>query len=354
MKLTLHDNIHPSAGTPHPQRRPTIDHAVRASWAKAMHGMLQHADGRGGRFAAESTVDGEKLRMRVQRHGSGSALSVVWSVGAEQRVVAASVLLAGADPSDDVAAIAAVAGNAACRVFGETDYARLAAEPRPCLGTFYLDARWYDNARIELAATALALAAHFGPTDQWTVSQAPGRTQGPGPQSPGPVQTPQAARSDFTPARVKLVMEMVAKKARAAVGGVPGSHFRVYPPREFLDDADALARTGIFDRLSDTIWAVRWYDGRQDALRFGEFLGFIHQVVEIEKAFHIAVQRAELCASPRQNDSVWSRDRSGGNGIPVKVNGMLDPREIVQDATIRRLFDAVVLESTVSPMDVGL
>jgi hypothetical protein len=340
MKLTLHDNIHPSAGTPHPEGRPAIDHAVRSSWAKAMHGMLRHADARAGRFAAECTVDGDKLRMCVQRHGSGSAFSAVWSIGAGQRVVAASVLLAGAEPSDDVAAVAAVAGNACCRVFGEADYARLAAEPRPCLGTLYLDARWYDNARVELAATALALAAHFGPSDRLTVSEVSRRAP-----------SARAGGFDFTRPRLKLVMEMVAKKARAAVGGVPGEHFRVYPPREFLDDAaGALARNGIFDRLSNTTWAVRWYDGRQDRLRFGEFLGFIHQVVEIEKAYHTAVQRAAENASPRQNSSVWSRERSG-NGVPVKVNGSLDPRAIVQDATIRRLFDAVELEPTVSPVD---
>src|SRR5881394_3350402 len=104
MNLTLHDNIARFAGTPHPEARPTIDHAVRSSWVKAMHGMLRHADTRAGRFSAECTVAGDKLRMRVQRHGPGSALSAIWSVGAEERVVAASAVLAGASASDDAAA----------------------------------------------------------------------------------------------------------------------------------------------------------------------------------------------------------------------------------------------------------
>src|SRR3982751_620024 len=99
MNLKLHDNILPSAGTPHPEARPTIDHAVRSSWTQAMHRMLRQADTRGGRFSAECTVDATRLRMRVQRHGSGSALSALWSVGPEQRDIAASVLLSGTSAS---------------------------------------------------------------------------------------------------------------------------------------------------------------------------------------------------------------------------------------------------------------
>src|SRR5207237_10278926 len=99
--------------------------------------------------------------------------SAAWAGAPAGRVVAVSVLLAGDDGADDAAALAALCGGLPRSHFAESDRARLAAEPRPCLGTVYLDAAWFDNGRVELAATALALAALVGAEGRLPAENAP-------------------------------------------------------------------------------------------------------------------------------------------------------------------------------------
>jgi hypothetical protein len=156
MRVTLHDNIHGSAGVPHPEGRPDVDDALRGPWVRAMHGWIS-ASPPGGLLAGAIDVGAGKLGMRVRRFGA--ALAAFWTVVPGGRLVAASVLLAGENPSDDDAAVRELRRHAPPLPFSDADYAGLAAEARPCLGTLYLDARWYDNARVVLVATAVALAA---------------------------------------------------------------------------------------------------------------------------------------------------------------------------------------------------
>ena len=89
-------------------------------------------------------------------------------------------------------------------------------------------------------------------------------------------------------------------------------------------------------------------------LSFGELLGFLHQLVETDAAFHEAVDRALPAVPRRQNDSTWDAAGTNGGGVAVKVSRTLDTRDVVADATIRRLFQSIALEpaplfSTTSP-----
>jgi hypothetical protein len=389
MKLTLHDNIHSSGGVPNAEGRPRIALATRASWVRAMHKVLAAArrdpggcddvelnavSGGPGAFAADLAAGGVRLRVRGRRHGS--ALSVVWSVGAEERIVAASVLLAGRVGSDDAAAVAAIAAHVPRLPFGEADYAGAAAERRPCLATLYLDARWYDNARIELAATALALAALHGPGGRLNVGQEAGaasraaaKSKAPPPpphQQPKSPPAPSVAgapgwtqfgplfhdagptlKFDFTRPRLELVMRMVAKKANAAMASVPGAHFRVYPPADFLRRPGVLNEPSVFEMLKDSSWCVRWYDGSQERLSFGELLGFVHQIIEIENAYLSVVQPGSRSSPGPKNYATWGVKRSNGSAarVPVKVRRALDTRELTKAPTIRRLLSSIAIQA---------
>jgi hypothetical protein len=359
MRLTLHDNIHASAGTPHPDSRPAISRETRAAWVRAMDRLVVLAETRGGSVAADFTFDGTKLRMRARRHGA--AWSAAWSLGAEERVVAASVLLTGDVETDDAAALVEIRSRVPPLPFGDADYAGVGAEHRPCLATLYLDAAWYHNARIELAATALALAA-LSAADARLSVRAAGRPSSDTPPEPTrtdydttPTRTASGAgatpKFDFSRERLQLVLRMAKKKADAAIAALPGVHFRVYPPLEFLDHPGVLTRGGVFDRLRDTTWRVRWHDGAQDELAFGEFLGFIHQIVGLEKAFQEATGSVPTAHPAPQNHSVWqpTRRNDAGGRAQVRFRNTMNALELVRDETVRGLLNAVVLESTSSP-----
>ena len=346
MRFTLHDNIHPSAGEADASWRPAIDDAARAPWVRAMHERLAAVPPDGGAFAADLDADVGTLRVRARRHGA--ALSASWSVGVPERVVAASVLLAGEVPADDDLAARSLRDHAPPLPFGDADFAALRSEPRPCLGTMYLDARWYANARVELAATAMALAAMFGPSGRLSVEGAPPAAAAP---SPPPDETaPRGGlKFNFTRERLQLVMEMVTKKGSAAIEHLPGVHFRVYPPREFVGRPGVLRGRNVFDTLRDSTWWVRWYDNRCDRLAFGELLGFLDQLLEVEKAF-AAVTGTPVPQGPAPlNASTWGERPPAAGRRPVKVGRTLDARALVEDAHIRRLLAAVALEPAPLP-----
>jgi hypothetical protein len=309
-----------------------------------MHGRLREAGRDGGAFAADLDVDVGTLRMRVVRHGDD--LAAVWSVGGDERVVAASVLLAGAGD----ATVRQLRRRVPSLPFAESDYAALASQPRPCLGTLYTDARWYDNARVELAATALALAALYGPEGRLDVAgeaaPAPPARPAAGPWR----EAPGALKFNFTRERLQHVMGLVGKKGRAAIERMPGVHFRVYPPTEFLARPGVMRGRDVFDKLANTDWWLRWYDGMFDRLAFGEFLGFVDQVLEVEKAYRQATG-AEAEHDAPVNSSVWGTHppKAPHERRPLKVNRTLDARTLVEDATIRRLFAAVTLEPAPLP-----
>ena len=373
MRLTLHDNVHPSGGQPQPRTRPPIPDATRAAWVTAMHKLLERARSGDGTVAADLKVGAMKLRMRATLHGA--AASVVWSVGADERPVAASVLFTGEVPRDDAAALAEIRNRARPLPFDAADYDRLSAERRPCLGTLYLDAAWYDSAWVELAATAVAVAALSGPDGRMTekpdIARSTDAYADPAPAGDDmqpftrAATSPRSARSsspmdaaqttlefDFSRDRLQRVLQMAKKKADAAINAVPGIHFRVYPPQAFLDRPGMLDGAQVFDNLKLTTWRVRWYDGEEDQLSFGEFLGFIDQVVELQIAFQDLTRSPPPNTPAPLNHSVWHRGpRSAlGRPAPVKVRRTLNTRDLITDSAIRRLFDAVSLETDTAPV----
>jgi hypothetical protein len=277
--------------------------------------------------------------MDASRHGD--AVAAVWSA-APCAPVAASVLLAGRAPADDLAAARALWRRTPALPLGDAEYRIVAAQPRPCLATLYLDARWYDNARVELAASALALAALGGPEAILRFSDSPSN----GKPNPWYKQPPARPPFDFTRDRLKLVMSMVTKKANAAVEGRRGMHFRVYPPPEFNQRPQIVREPGVFEKLKDTTWRVRWYDGRDDRLSFGEFLGFIDQVVEVEKAYYAAAGQAASPPAQPQNVVVWHPASASppSEKKEVRVKGVLNAHQLGTDSTIRRLLSAVTVE----------
>ena len=151
--------------------------------------------------------------------------------------------------------------------------------------------------------------------------------------------------------RLQRVLQMAKKKADAAINAVPGIHFRVYPPQAFLDRPGTLEGARVFDNLKHTTWRVRWYDGEQDQLSFGEFLGFIDQVVDLQTALADLTRCPPPNTPAPQNHSVWQRGPRSvlGRPAPLKVRRTLNTRDLITDAAIRRLFDAVTLETDTAP-----
>jgi hypothetical protein len=152
---------------------------------------------------------------------------------------------------------------------------------------------------------------------------------------------------DFTRPRLELVMRMVAKKGKAAMASVPGAHFRVYPPADVLRRPGVLKEPTVFEKLKDSSWCVHWYDGSQDRLSFGEFLGFIHQIIEIENAYLSVVQPGSRLSPGPKNFATWGQKRSNGSAarVPIKVRRALDVRELTKATTIRRLLSSIAIEA---------
>ena len=345
MRITLHDTILADAGEARPESRPTPGDDVRAPWVRKMHERVRAAEIRGGSFAAGFRVGTWVLQIHAVRHGT--AVAAVWSVAADgapsAQVVAASVLQSGDDGADDEAALNVLRDHGARLPVPEADYAEIARQPRPCLATLYLDAGWYNNGSIELLATALSLATLFGPDGRLSVASPPESRPQPGRVS---VPAPPPAPPALSPERMGLIMEMVKKKANLAFEGVSGAHFRVFAPRAFADRRGAGRE--LYARLKDTAWWVRWNDDRLDRLTFAEFLAFVDQVLEIEKAFYAAVAgEAPKSAPAKANDSTWIRsDPAGPRPAPLRVRHRFDSNKLVEDDAIRRLLNAVTIEPT--------
>ena len=151
MRITLHDNILPGAGTAHPAERAPISDAARRGGSGRCTGRLREAPRAADPFTTDFDAAHDGAVRRPRLRPPRWRVLAAWSDGASGRLVlAASVLLAGEADGADEAALAALCDRLPPSLFGEADRASLAAEPRPCLGTVYLDALWYDNGRVEL------------------------------------------------------------------------------------------------------------------------------------------------------------------------------------------------------------
>ena len=309
----LHDIILATAGPAHPRARTRISDAARDRWVRTMHGHLTRAGPDGTWFGGDLDVAGHALKMAATRQGA--ALTALWGAGPLRQAVAASVLLAGRHAPDDAAAVAVLRRRRL--PIGDGEYRAMEALSSPCLVTVYFDAHWYDNARVELAATSLALAALYGPDASLKVLDA----QRPAPRATDGADAPPAPLPfDFTRERLRLVMGMVTKKMNAVLQGRRGAHFTVRAPDEYLSRPGVLRGPRIFEQLKDTVWRVRWYDRREDRLCFGDFLGFLDQVRMTQDALPAATSSAPA------------------DGQPVKLRFNVNSRQLVTDANIRRLL----------------
>jgi len=159
------------------------------------------------------------------------------------------------------------------------------------------------------------------------------------------------------PDRMNHVFSMVKKKADAALSGQAGVHFRVYPPPEYLQTPDMIEGAGVYPRLKETVWWVRWYDDAYDPLTFIEFLAFIDQIIHAQRAFEQAVSKAAPIAQHRASKHAggWQpkKDRSKTRPKPIRVSveGTLAIPDLVADQRIRQLFRVVALEATVRPRE---
>ena len=338
MRLNLHDIFHEAAGEPRLDGRPPIDDAVRGRLVRVMHERLRHVTTNDGSFSAALPTSAGELWMRVTRHGTAAVTT--WSDGRDGRTVAAGALLAGSDSADDTLALRALQELSPRLPFNDADYAGVAAAQRPCLATMYLDAAWFNNACVELTFTSLALAALVGPDGRLRVRDGPRAM----PVAPAPAE-PEVA-FDFTRDRLRVVAEMAMKKAAAAMSRQPAPHFRVYPPEEVVYDPALLQGRALFARLKDTVWCVEWFDGRLDHLSFGEFLGFLDQIAQLEEALTGVHHNGRPDSRRKLNTSTWGPSRSTPRTErqPIYVKPVIDTRSLVEDANIGRLLDAVTLE----------
>lgn len=158
------------------------------------------------------------------------------------------------------------------------------------------------------------------------------------------------------PERMRHIGSMVKKKANAALSARPGMHFRVYPPPEYLADPAVLNEPGVYARLKDTVWWVRWYDDQYDPLSFIEFLAFVDQIGAAERAFRKATAGVSAIAGHRasKHGGGWQpkKDRSRKpEPVRVRVEGRLVVADLVADVRVRALFNVVDLETVARPND---
>jgi len=143
--------------------------AEQADWTRRMQ-LLLAAHPFSGRFHKDfNTAGGENLHLQGWRFGT--TIAGVWSVGewredAPQEIAGVSLFMRGWNAGDDAQALGAVQGIEALAPFPRADFNEIQAKPRPCLVMFYPDARWHADGRVELAATALAMAIMAAPGGQ--------------------------------------------------------------------------------------------------------------------------------------------------------------------------------------------
>ena len=168
----------------------------------------------------------------------------------------------------------------------------------------------------------------------------------------------------LTQQRVDALLAAAKKKVDAALAHVPGMHFRVYPPQEFLDHPAVLEEAAIYAKLKSTSWWVKWHDGSEDQLLFLDFLAFIDQIEQSEKAAQAAMRKhhtSMLGISHRQSkhSGGWQvkKDRSkkaakrkGWHSYKV-TGGIIDPAALILDEKIRELLKAVHFERSERPRE---
>ena len=131
--------------------------------------------------------------------------------------------------------------------------------------------------------------------------------------------------------RIDTMFKLITRLARQGKGG----SYRVYPPQAVIDDPDVLKADDVVDRLRDTTWQVRFYDGRVERFNFVEMVTFLHLVGDIRGAMGQAGALAKVQNSTLDDPSV--------------VNRRLHIPTVMAPASVKRLLSAVSLQPTSSP-----
>ena len=150
------------------QTAPEFSDEDRLAWPRRLADELAR-HGWGDQLDATFETDAGPLRLVAQR--SGAAYSATWSAGSPPAVVAVSAFLCGKDGADDAAAFRAFREHPDLADLPITEFTPTQAEARPCVGTIFTSAAWYDNGRVELAASALAAAVMAGPGSPPTMEE---------------------------------------------------------------------------------------------------------------------------------------------------------------------------------------
>jgi hypothetical protein len=131
--------------------------------------------------------------------------------------------------------------------------------------------------------------------------------------------------------RIDTIFQLITRLAQQ---GKVGS-FRVYPPQVVIDDPGVLQADDIVDRLRDTTWQVRFYDGHVERFNLVEMVTFRHLISDVRSAMGRAGAAAKAHGSTLAN--------------PASINRTLHIPTIMAPASVKRLLNNLPLQATSSP-----
>jgi hypothetical protein len=131
--------------------------------------------------------------------------------------------------------------------------------------------------------------------------------------------------------RIDDIFELITKLAR---GGKEGS-YRVYPPQQVIDDPAVTERDDAVERLRDTTWNVRFYDGHVERFTFVEFVTFLHLIIDLRNS----MRRAEVDA----------RLKGSTPAAPAIVDRKLHIPSVMSPASVKRLLKGHTFQAKSTP-----
>ena len=108
------------------------------------------------------------------------------------------------------------------------------------------------------------------------------------------------------------------------------SGYKVFPPREVIDDPAVLQRGDIVDRLADTKWWLRFKDGREEILTLVELMCLTYEMIAVK------IQLDE------------AREQGGLTG-EINVSFKLPVEQIMTPDGVRTLLSKIELEGIHQP-----
>lgn len=129
--------------------------------------------------------------------------------------------------------------------------------------------------------------------------------------------------------RMPLVMGLLHKRCsdQAHTG------FKVYPPREVLDDPDMVTSDDVIDKLADARFRVEFEDGASEVLTMPELMVFTHQQIFLKL---------------QMDEFLQQLDKSGvQQSVQASLNTTFNVEQIMHPELVKVLFSKIGFESTV-------